>query len=100
MVKFTTNFVRNNGDIIFTRTDKSNSGSNKTSYVQRIEELLEDAETYLVITKNPTLSIEKNLNDIFKNWSHHRGRFISKKEFLYLRSSDSLLPKASPRYIK
>jgi len=79
---------------IFTKTDNGNVtvALNKSSYVQKMEELLGDIESYTVIPKNPTHSIEKNLNDILKKWLHRK--FISKKEFLYLRSSNSLLPKA------
>jgi len=56
-----------------------------------MEELLGDIEIYTVIKKNPTLSIEKNVNIILKEWLHRR--FISKNEFLYLRSSDFFLSK-------
>jgi len=39
---------------------------NKSSYVQKMEEL-GDIETYTVIAKNPTPSIEKNHNIILFN---------------------------------
>jgi len=94
MLKCTREFVRKNPDIIFTGADKGNATVvlNKSTYTQKMEELLSDHETYLIIKKNPTSSIERNLNATLKKWLHHG--FITKNEFLYLRSSDSLLPKA------
>jgi len=94
MLKSTKEFIRNNPDILFTRADKGNATVvlNTNTYIQKMEELLSDRETYIVVNKNPTPTIEKNLNDTLKKWLHRE--LISKKEFFRLRSSDSLLPKA------
>jgi len=94
MLKSTREFVHNNPEIIFTRADKGNATVvlNKNTYIQKMVELLGDQETYSEIKKNPTPTIEKHLNDTLKKWSYHG--FITKKEFLCLQSSDSLLPKA------
>jgi len=58
--------MQKNPDVIFTRADKGNVtvALNKNVYIKKIEELLHDKETYLVIKRNPALSIEKNLNGI------------------------------------
>jgi len=68
MVKSTTEFMQKNPDVIFTRADKGNVtvALNKNVYIKKIEELLHDKETYLISKRNPALSIEKNLNGIFK----------------------------------
>lgn len=55
-----------------------------------MEELLMD--TYSIVSKDPSVRIEKKLNDLLKNWLQRD--FISRKEVLSLRSSDSSLLKA------
>jgi len=94
MVKSTVEFTHNNPDIIFTRADKGNVtvALERNTYNDKMEELLQDRETYSVIQKNPALSIERNLNEKLKKWL--RLGYISKKEYFYLHSSDSNLPKA------
>jgi len=60
--------------------------------IRKIEDVLNDTNTYTLIKKNPIKSIELNLNNFLKNWLHKD--FITKQQFYKLRSSDSLLPKA------
>jgi len=55
-----------------------------------MEESLGD--TYVLVKKDSSSSIERKLNDIIKKW--FREEYISKHEMLQLRSSDSLLLKA------
>jgi len=57
-----------------------------------MEVLLSDINTYTLIKKDPSTSIEKKLNDLIKYW--YNKEYINKSEMLKLRSSDSLLPKA------
>jgi len=57
-----------------------------------MEEILKDINTYTIVNKDPSLSIERKLNYIVKKW--YKEEYISKTELLRLRSSDSLLPKA------
>jgi len=64
----------------------------RVSYINKVEEILNDNNTYTVVKKNPTKSIENNLNNILKEW-FQKG-YISKQQFFKLRSSDSILPKA------
>jgi len=58
----------------------------------KMEELLSDTNTYTLIKKDPSRSIEKNLNVLIKYW--YKEKYINKSKMLKLRSSDSLLPKA------
>jgi len=90
----TKEFCRNNPNVIFTRADKGNItvALDRGDYIKKIEDLLNDTNTYTITKKNPIKSIETNLNNLFKNWLHKS--FISKQQFYKLRSSDSLLPKA------
>jgi len=57
-----------------------------------MEALLKDVDTYTVVKKNPIKSIENNFNNILKKWLHNE--YISKLQYLKLRSSDFNLPKA------
>jgi len=57
-----------------------------------MKELLENTNTYRLIKKDPSNSIEKKLNDLIKKW--YSNDYITKHEMLQLKSSDSLLPKA------
>jgi len=63
----TTNFCKNNPNIIFTRANKGNVtvALNKDEYLQKIELMLQDQNTYIV-KKNPIADIEKNLINMLK----------------------------------
>jgi len=92
--KVTKQFLQNNPNIIFTKIDKGNItiASERGSYIEKVEELLNDVNTYTVIKKNPTKSIENTLNNTLKKWL--RNDYISKSQYFKLRSSDSNLPRA------
>jgi len=94
MHKMTKQFCADNTNIIFTRADKGNITVvlNKDQYIKEIENLLRDTKTYIVVKKNPILSIEKKLNDFLKKWL--KLGYITKQTSYKLRSSDSNLPKA------
>jgi len=94
LTNYTKNFCLRNPEIIFTRADKGNItvALNKNNYINKMECLLGDINTYTLIKKDPSASIEKKLNARIKFW--HKEKYISKSEMLQLRSSDSLLPKA------
>jgi len=69
MKKATEEFCKNNKNIIFTRADKGNItvAMEKTYYINKIEELLKDSNTYTVVKKIPAKNIEYKLNNILKN---------------------------------
>jgi len=93
-LNITKQFCLNNNNIIFTRTDKGNItvAMEKTIYINRVEELLKDGNTYMVINRNPIKFIELNLNNVLKKWL--QNNYISKQQFYKLRSNDSNLPRA------
>jgi len=72
---------KNYQNIIFTRAYKGNITVvlDKDSYIQKIEDLLNDDNTYTVIIKNPIQFVEKNL---FKNWL--QKDYISKQQYYKL----------------
>jgi len=91
---YTIDFQRKNPEIIYTRADKGNItvALNKMDYFKKMDVLLEDTKTYSLIKKDPSITIEKKLNEMIKKW--FTKEYITKRELLQLRSSDSLLPKA------
>jgi len=92
--KKTKHFCQNNRNIIFTRADKGNVtvAIDRVSYINKVEEILKDNNTYTVVNRNPIKFIENNLNNMLKEW-FQKG-YISKQQLFKLRSSDSILPKA------
>jgi len=61
-------------------------------YLNKIETMLQDHNTYTIIKKNPMKNIEKSLNDMLKKWL--QNNYITKQTYFSLFSSDSGLPKA------
>jgi len=94
LLNVTKKFCKNNKNIIFTKADKGNVtvAMDKDSYIKKVEELLKDENTYIIIKKNPIKSIENNLNNTVKKWL--QKEYITKQHSLKLRSSDSVLPRA------
>jgi len=94
MQHITQQFCRDNPNVIFTKADKGNItvALDKQHYVNEMNELLKDVNTYTIVKKNPIKSIERNLNNFLKIWLNKD--YINKQQFFKLRSSDSLLPKA------
>jgi len=94
LMKLTTSFCKNNPDIIFTRADKGNVtvALKKDTYINRIEELLNDKNTYEIVKKNPIVNTERKLNSMIKKW--FQLNFISKQSYFSMHSTDSTLPKA------
>jgi len=90
----TKRYLQDNPNIIFTKADKGNItvALEKCSYIEKVEELLKDVNTYTVIKKNPTKAIENTLNNTLKIWLSKD--YISKSQYFKLRSSDSNLPRA------
>jgi len=95
LTNYTKKFCQENPEVIFTRADKGSItlvALNKNDYIRKMEDLLSDTNTYTLVKKDPSTSIEKKLNDLIKYW--YKKEYITKSIMLQLRSSDSLLPKA------
>lgn len=75
--KTVSNFIKQNPEVIFTWPDKGNStvAIDKTDYISTINNMLKDNDTYYVITKDLTLSIE---NEILQSraWSFHLYNYV------------------------
>lgn len=58
--------MKNNPDIIFTRADKGNItvAIQKNDYINKINDMLCDKDTYSIINYNPIYKIEKQFKNI------------------------------------
>jgi len=70
LLNMTKKFCKNNKNIIYTKADKGNVtvAMDKHFYINKIEELLNDQNTYTIVNKNPIKLIENNLNNMVKKW--------------------------------
>lgn len=62
----TKRFINNNPEIIITRADKGNItvAIDKKTYEQKMLELLEDKDTYIIVKKDPTNKLINNVHDL------------------------------------
>jgi len=90
----TVKFCKSNPNVIFTRADKGNVtvAIDRIDYLNKIETLLQDQNTYMLINKDPMKNIENCLNTRLKKWL--QNNYITKQTYFSLFSSDSVLPKA------
>jgi len=92
-IRWQNNFAITN--IIFTKADKGNITVplDRGSYIDKVEELLDDVNTYTVVKRNPIKCfIENNLYNMLKKWLFND--YTSKIQYFKLCSSDSNLPRA------
>jgi len=89
----TIGFCKNNPNILFTKADKGNItvAINREEYTNKMESMLQDKNTYIIIKKNPMKSLERKLNHLLMNW--FQKSFITKQTYFSLFLSDSILPK-------
>jgi len=82
LTNYTKNFCRKKGDVIFTRADKGNVtvALNKNTYIEKMELALQDTNTYSIVKKDPSSTIEKKLNGMLKKWFGEG--YISKKRIV------------------
>ena len=94
MARSTSKFCKNNPNIVFTRADKGNVvvALDRESYIGKMEATLNDISTYNTVKNNPSSKLERNLDNILKNWL--QNDYIDKRKFHTLRASECPLPKA------
>ena len=95
MSRSTSQFCKNNPNIMFTRADKGNVvvALDRESYIEKMETTLNDISTYNTAKNNPSLKLKRNLNNVLKkNWL--QKDYIDKRKFHTLRASECPLPKA------
>ncbi|EFN65031.1 hypothetical protein EAG_07925, partial [Camponotus floridanus] len=91
----TKNFLLTNKDLILTRADKGNVtvALDKNDYLNKVEDLLRNENTYVVIKKDPTKKLISNLRELLSRWKNHG--FISNATYRsLLLMTDGTLPRA------
>ena len=83
-------FVKNNPDIVFTRADKGNTtvALTRTDYIEKVETLLHDVNTYQVRPKDTTMKIQNKVNGLVKKWENKK--FINNLLAKDLKTSNSV----------
>jgi len=93
-LKITKSFMRNNQDILFTKADKSNTtvAIDKNQYNGKMNNILDDNSTYLVVEKDPTKNITDKLKQVLTSWKN-KG-YIENNVYRSLLVTDGVLPRA------
>lgn len=93
-LRATKEFIKKNTDILFTRADKGNItvALDKSVYITRMEELLQDKSTYLIIKHNPINKILGDLHSLLIRWK--RNEYITMAIYKQLNSTVPILPRA------
>jgi len=90
----TKSFLKMNQNLIITRADKGNItvALDRDMYIQKVEELLCDEETYVLINRNPINKLISNLKDLLKRWKNNG--YITQSTHRSLLYSEGSLPRA------
>lgn len=66
LCSITKDFLNKNPNLIITRADKGNVSValDRDTYINKIEEMLLDADTYKIITKDPTKKLTNKLHEL------------------------------------
>lgn len=93
MVVSTKKFLIDHPDLIITRADKGNTtvALDKDDYLRKMNDLLSDSDTYIVVKRDPTNKIISSLRDLLNRW--RKRDFIFSNTALRLHS-DGVLPRA------
>jgi len=90
----TKKFIKNNPNIIFTRGDKGNItvALERDNYLNIIEEMLNDTDTYTKIIKDPTKKLTSDIRDVLSKWKI-KG-YITNSTYNSIYCSEGNLPRA------
>jgi len=94
LMNITNNFIKMNPNITYIRADKGNItvALNRTDYINKLEEMLRDKETYELIKKDPTKKRISDIRGLLAGWKSKR--YISKTIYNSILCSDGKLPRA------
>jgi len=94
LLKSTSNFIKNNPDIIYTRADKGNItvALNRIEYLSKMENMFNDTETYDRINKDPLKKITNDIRLLLTSWKT-KG-YINNATYNHIYCSDGNLPRA------
>lgn len=90
----TKNFLKDNTDILFTRADKGNStvATDRSTYIKKMNDLLNDANTYTAVKRNPINKLTTDLHTLLTRWKVRN--YITTKKYRRLNSFVPILPRA------
>lgn len=94
LCSITKDFLNKNPNLIITRADKGNVSValDRDTYINKIEEMLLDTDTYKIITKDPTKKLTNKLHELHSGWRESDD--ISNTTYRSLYVSDGILPRA------
>jgi len=77
LIKTTKHFIKKHPNLIFTRAVKGNItvALDKNEFIDKIEKMLQDQETYTLIKKNPINKITNSARSLLIRWK--RSGYIS-----------------------
>jgi len=86
--------LSDNPNLLITRADKGNSTVvlDRDVYLDKMNDLLSDENTYIRIDKDPTKKISNELKTLLARWQ--KNDYISINTYRSLRLSDGVLPRA------
>lgn len=87
-------FLREHPDIIITKADKGNVTVilNKVDYIDKMERMLNDRNTYSIVKKDPTRKMTDDLRSLLSRWRNRN--YISSAKSRSLLISDGVFPLA------
>ncbi|XP_011859074.1 PREDICTED: uncharacterized protein LOC105556590 [Vollenhovia emeryi] len=90
----TKRFLREHPEIIITRADKGHTtiAIDKDIYIEKMETLLNDKNTYITIKKDPTKKLISGLHKILMDWK--KSNYIDNSIYRRLNCTDGTLPRA------
>ena len=93
MVRATTQFLKENKNLIIGKSDKGNSTvvTTETEYIEAMTDMFKDERTYKLLKSDPTQSYERKANDLIT--SLEKKDILCNKKAKQLRRYNSVCPK-------
>jgi len=94
LLESTKKFLKNNPNILFTRADKGSItvALDKNDYINKIDNMLNDTDTYTKINKNPTKKLINDIRVMLAGWK--TKEYITQGTYNSIYCSDGNLPRA------
>lgn len=93
--KKTAKFLRDNGDIFVSNSDKGNVTiiANRSDYDRKMDELINNADNFVEITSDPTESLQNKNNGLISTLNNKHHQFITDKQASALRTYVAVPPR-------
>ncbi|KYQ59837.1 hypothetical protein ALC60_01222, partial [Trachymyrmex zeteki] len=89
----TKQFLKENPQVLLTRVNKSNVvvAMDKIDYIDKMEVLLLDTDTYTVVMRNPTNKILNDLKSLLQTWK--KNEYVIDHTYNFLNSTNAIIPR-------